>query len=297
MAEYRTVQTDTSPFQFYPSERLVEANTGRPNPIHLSELDRLLLGIINRVLIVTGLLAYRYLESAGSQKISLDDIRACLRRLADNGYLNRLRFQTSAGQSNLQVYTLGELGRQAVESAGRSVLRAGYVDRMDSLHAKRQLAALQFIIAQGYVTEAEHTAFGRLVRDIHDPAGNHLFRPQAVVQTKEKTVFVEAVRQNSSAVDDLVRKLKRINGTLASGDSLNLTGFGSYEVVIVAESCQHMTFLMEELEGRLREKLCFKLSFTNDQDTFCQNKRLYSLPEKQHFGGKFAEKLAELLRF
>ena len=297
MAEYRTVQTGTSPFQFYPSERLVEAITGLPNPIHLSELDRLLLGIINRVLIVTGLLAYRYLESAGSQKISLDDIRACLRRLADNGYLNRLRFQTSAGQSNLQVYTLGELGRQAVESAGRSVLRAGYVDRMDSLHAKRQLAALQFIVAQGYVTEAEHTAFGRLVRDIHDPAGNHLFRPQAVVQTREKTVFVEAVRSSSGSVDELVCKLKRINDTLASGSPLNLTESEGYEVVIVAESHSHMTQLMQELAGKLQGKYSFQLRFTNDQDTFYRNKRLYALPEKRSFDIRFSDKLAGLLGF
>lgn len=297
MAEYKTVQTGTSPFQFYPGERLVEANTGLPNPIHLSELDRLLLGIINRVLIVTGLLAYRYLEAAGSQNISLDDVRACLRRLADNGYLNRLRFRTSSGQSNLQVYTLGELGRQAVESAGRTVLRAGYVDRMDSIHAKRQLAALQFIIAQGYVTEAEHTAFGRLVRDIHDPAGNRLFRPQAVVQMKDKTTFVETVRKNGGSTEELVCKLKRINDTLASSGPLNLTESENYEVVIVAESHSHMTQLMQELAGKLQKNCSFQLRFTNDQDTFYRNRRLYALPEKRSFGIRLSDKLAELMGF
>lgn len=297
MTQNKNAQMGSTPFQFYPNERLVEVSAGSPSPIRLSELDRLLLGIINRVLIITGLLAYRYLEAAGLQNINLDDIRACLRRLADHGYLNRLRFQTSIGHSNLQVYTLGDLGRQAVESAGRTVLRAGYVDRMDSLHAKRQLAALQFIIAQGYATEAEHTAFGRLVRDIHDPAGNRLFRPQAVIQTREKTVFVEAVRNSSGSVDELVCKLKRINNTLASSSPLNLTESEVYEVVIVAESHSHMTQLMQELAGKLQGKCSFQLRFTNDQDTFYRNRRLYALPEKRYFGGKFTEKLAGLLGF
>lgn len=294
MTEYRNSQPGTSPFQFYPNERLVEVNAGTPHTIRLSELDRLLLGVINRVLIITSLLAYRYLEAAGLENVGLDDIRSCLRHLADNGYLNRLQFQTPTGQSNLQVYTLGELGRRTVESAGRTVLRAGYVDRMDSLHAKRQLAALQFVIAQGYVPEAAHTAFGRLVREIDDPTGNHLFRPQAVVQAKEKIVFVEAVRTNNGAVDDLVRKLKRINGTLASGGPLNLTGPKNYVVVIVAESYQNMTQLMQELTGRMHGKFSFKMYFTNDQDTFRKNGRLYELPERQGFGYKLTGKLAEL---
>lgn len=297
MTEYKTVQAGASPFQFYPMERLVEANTGSPNAIRLSELDRLLLGIINRVLIITGLLAHRYLEAAGLQDVSLEDIRACLRRLADNGYLNRFRFQTPTGHSNLQVYTLGELGRRAVETRGRSLLRTGYVDNMDSLHAKRQLAALQFVIAQGYVTEATHTSFGRLVRATYDPAGNHLFRPQAVVQLEEKTIFVEAVRNSGGAAEELVCKLNRINDTLSGGTPLNLTGAETYEVVVVAESHSHMTRLMEELEDRLRGKLSFRLHFTNDQDTFCRNGRLYALPEKRYFGGKFTEKLAGLFGF
>ena len=156
---------------------------------------------------------------------------------------------------------------------------------------------MQFVIAQGYVTEAEHTAFGRLVRDIHNPAGNRLFRPQAVVQTREKTVFVEAVRSSSGSVDELVCKLKRINDTLASGSPLNLTESEGYEVVIVAESHSHMTQLMQELAGKLQGKCGFQLRFTNDQDTFYRNRRLYALPEKRSFGIRLSDKLAELMGF
>ena len=294
MTEYRNSVPERSPFQFYPNERLIAEDAGSPADIRLSDLDRLVLGAINRLVIVTSLLLHRYLISAGLENTTVEDIRTCLRRLTDNGYLNRLRFQTPTGQSNLRVYTLGELGRDVIHDSGRKALRSGYVDRMDSVHAKRQLAALQFVIGQGYVPAAAYTAFGRLVRAMDDPTGERLFRPQAIVTTQEKTVFVEAVRKSAGSVGELVRKLNRIQATLGSQRPLNLTGPENYEVVIVAQSYQHMRELMEELDNRLQRKFCFTLYFTSDQETFHQTGKLYTLPEKRSFGYKLPGKLAEL---
>lgn len=296
MAEYRTMQTGTSPFRFEPGERLVEANTGSPNTIRLSELDRLLLGVINRVLIVNGSLAHRYLEEAGMRESSLEDIRACLRRLADNGYLNRLRFRTAQGQSSLQAYTLAELGRRALENGGRIALRTGYVEHMDSLHAKRQLAALQFVIAHGYVPDAARTSYGRLIRELQDATGSHLFRSQAVIRTQEKTVFVEVVRDNPGSSEELARKLERIQATLRDGNRLNLMTEGEFEVVVVAESYPHMTRLMGEVEAAVPPNLRESLFFTNDQDTFFRSGRLNVLPEKRNTAGKILGKLVDFFR-
>lgn len=293
MREYTTAIQTSSPFRHYPNEKLTQEAAAVPRTVRLSQLDHLLLGIINRVLIVSGLLLYRYLEMAGLENVTLDDIRGCLRRLADNGYLNRMRFQTSTGQSNLQVYTLSDHGRKAVEGTGRSALRSGYVDRMDSLHAKRQLAALQFVIGQGYVPDSPYMAFGRLVRAVDDTTGNRLFRPQAVVQTEDKTVFVEAVRRAGGAAEDLIRKLNRIQDTLGGGQ-LNLTGPENYEVVVVAEDNSHMYQLMQELAGKLPGGFSFRLYFSNDQNTYFQNRKLYMLPEKQNVSFKLPTMLAEL---
>ena len=293
MRDYTTALQGNSPFRHYPNEKLTQEAAAAPRMVRLSELDYLLLGIINRVLIATSLLLYLYLEAAGLKNATVDDIRGCLRRLADSGYLNRMRFRTATGQSNLQVYTLSEHGRKAVESSGRSALRSGYVDRMDALHAKRQLAALQFVIGQGYITESPYMAFGRLVRAVNDTTGNRLFRPQAVVQTRDKTLFVEAVRNTPGAPADLVRKLNRIRDTLTGGQ-LNLTGPENYEVVVVAEDSGHMSRLMQELNEKLTGTLPFRLYFTNDQNTYFRNRKLYMLPERQNISFKLPKIVAEL---
>lgn len=282
-----------SPFCYYPGEHLEEVRSTIPTKIRLSELDQLILAVINRCLVVTTLLLHRYLEDAGLKGTTPDDIRGCLRRLADNGYLSRLRFQTPDGQSNLQVFTLAELGREEIRRRGRNTLRLGYLERMDSIHAKRQLAALQFIIGQGYVPLSSQTSYGRLVRDLRDATGSRLFRTQAAVQGKDKTVFVEAVRDCPGATEELKKKLKRIRATLSS-DLLNLTGFRNYELVIVAESYQHMKHLMEELDRVLPADFRGRVVFTNDQDTFFRTQRLHRLPERRSFTGTFPAKIAGL---
>lgn len=283
----------SSPFRYYPNERLEEVRTCIPSRIRLGELDQLVLGVINRVLVVTSLLLYRYLEAAGLQDATVDDVRGCLRRLADNGYLTRLRFHTPGGQSNLQIFTLAELGREEIRRRGRNTPRLGYLEHIDSIHAKRQLAALQFVIGQGYVPEAAQTSYGRLIRDLRDDTGSHLFRTQAVVQTREKTIFVEAVRDCPGAMEELKKKLKRIRATINS-DLLNLTGSQNYEVVIVAECHPHMKRLMRELDGILPGDLRDKLVFSNDQDTFARSQRLYRLPKNQESKYTLPHKLARL---
>lgn len=283
----------SSPFRYYPNEQLEEVRAAIPGQIRLSELDQLVLGVINRVLVATSLLLHRYLEDAGLKNTTVDDIRGCLRRLADNGYLTRLRFHTPDGQSNLQVFTLAELGREEIRRRGRNTLRLGYLERMDSIHAKRQLAALQFVIGHGYVPEAAKTSYGRLVRDLRDSTGSHLFRTQAVVQAMDKTIFVEAVRDYPGATEELKKKLKRIRATINS-DLLNLTGSQNYEVAIVAECYPHMKRLMQELDGGLPADLRSKLVFANDQDTFFRNKQLHRLPERKNLAGGFWTKWENL---
>lgn len=282
-----------SPFRYYPNERLEEVRTTIPRQIRLSELDQLILAVINRCLVVTSLLLHRYLEDAGLKDTTADDIRGCLRRLSDNGYLTRLRFHTPDGQSNLQVYTLAELGREEIRRNGRNTLRLGYLQRMDSIHAKRQLAALQFVIGQGYVPESSRTSYGRLVRDLRDTTDSHLFRSQAVIQAHNKTIFVEAVRDYPGATEELKKKLKRIRATINS-DLLNLTESQNYEVVIVAECHPHMKRLMQEVDGAVSADLRSRLVFTNDQDTFFRNKQLHRLPERQNLAGGFWTKWEKL---
>ena len=283
-----------SPFRYYPNERLEEVRTAAPSQIRLSELDHLVLGVINRTLVTTSLLLHRYLESAGLMNTTVENIRGCLRRLADNGYLNRRRFYTPDGQSNLQVFTLAEPGREEIRSRGRKTPRLGYLEHMDSIHAKRQLAALQFVIGHDYVAEAAQTAYGRLVRDLQDTTGSHLFRPQAVIQAEGKTIFVEAVRDNPGAVEELMKKLKRFRATMNS-DEINLSGSRNYELVIVAESYPHMKAVMQELDGNIPADLQNRLVFVNDQDTFFRNKRRFRLPERRSFVGTVSVKIAELL--
>ena len=280
-----------SPFRYFPDEEMEAVKTGTPGQIRLSELDQLVLGVTNRVLLVTGLLLHRYLEEAGLKNTTLDDIRGCLRRLADHGYLTCLRFHAPEGQANLRVYTLAEPGREEIRRRGRTTPRLGYLENMDSIHAKRQLAALQFIIGQGYVPEAAKTSFGRLVRDLRDKTRSHLFRTQAVIQTREKNIFVEVVRDYPGATEELKRKIKRIRATAAS-DLLNILGPQNWELVIVAESCAHMHQLMQELDRDIPAELRNSVVFTNDQDTFACSRQLHRLPERRSFGSLFPAKLA-----
>lgn len=259
-----------SPFSYH-SEKLERWSAYEGKPLQLTELEELVLRIVNRVMLITSHLLCEYLEAAGLNA-SKDETRKSLARLFDNGYVDMFQFRNCSGHiCGPKVFTVGEFGRKRLHSQGIKPINTHFLEEIDALQVKRQLSALQFIIKEGYVQHAAHTYYCQIVEASNDPAKRG-FRAHALIKTPEKIVCVESVRKGR--VRALSMRLKRMALCFDSNKK-------NYEIVVIGENYTAMKRLMNRVDAKLHGPLRNKVFFTSDEERHS----LYMLPDEYDRGG------------
>lgn len=269
---FNTTVNKKSPFAIYPAEKLNVINVGVSREAWLSDVDQLVMLAINEMLVATSTLLHKHLLQLGLEQVDIDEIRASLAKLSCAGYLTKMEFASPTGKSLNKVYSLAIKGQMFVKSKGKHPMLSGYVDGLDATAVKRLLSTLQFIISQNYTSKASSISMAAVVaeRGNCDAKENaHIFRPNATVQFKNKTIFVESVRRTFANEDDLLRKLKRINDCLKHSKYLNTAIHDTVEIVIICEDFEHMLSVVSAVKSS-KDRFCFNLAFTNDLDAYNQ---------------------------
>lgn len=263
-----------SPFSYFPDERL---NILHPHnrtarmPLTLTDLDKQLLGMIDRALVATSSLLHRHLERMGS-RTPIYDVRSALDRLSKHQYLTKMEFMTPDKCSLVKIYSLGRYGREFIRSLGQQPNQTRYLNTLDSLHCKKLLSAYQFMIGQNCFAGANAIEMAPRIQEITAP-GYHtdcVFRPQAMVNTDDgRTIFILSVRKDPAPLTELTSKLSRMEQTLkpTRRNNLNAHVEKNVEVVLVCETAAHM----ETVLNAFREDhfvFDFPVFFTSDQQSY-----------------------------
>lgn len=267
---FNTVANKKSPFAIYPAEKLNVVNVGVSRDTRLSDVDQLVIFAINEMLVSTSALLHKHLLQLGLENVGIDEIRSSLAKLSSAGYLTKMEFASLAGKSLNKVYSLAIKGQVFVKSKDKHPMLSGYVAGLDAAAVKRLLSTLQFIISQNYTSKASSISMAAVVAEtgICDAKENaHIFRPNATIQFKNKTVFVESVRRTFANEDALLRKLERVDDCLKHSKYLNTAIHNTIEIVVICENLEHMFSVINAVKSS-KDRFCFNLVFTNDLDAY-----------------------------
>lgn len=282
MTEQRFHPIPLSPFAYESGEQLRQLRGcgGKDTPAQLTRLDSRILEAINTSLLTTPGLMHTHLTQLGWREHP-QIVRSCLEKLQRHGYLTRMEFYTPEGAAPTRVYALGKRGRAFLQGTGQTPNRTRLVAGLDAVGAKKLLSSLQYLLYDGWFSRPGQLHMAPLVTEVVDKTchTDHCFRPHALVRLEEKTVLVEAVREEPRALENLCETLSRMEATLRGRFPLNLPLEGPVELVLVCENRGHQDFVEQQLlEGGW--DFDFQVFLTNDADTF--NGRGFGTAEGLH---------------
>lgn len=238
-----------SPFAVYYGETFENA-TGEVMPhFEPSELEQLILIMVDKFLVVTSILLCEAIKSLQVGNITQADIQGRLKKLANAGFLVKHVFSTPDGNhSATAVYKLGFRGIGYLKGLGKRARLQGYLAQSDATHIKRILSAVQFVVKQKVAPE-DYEICPIVMVPTKDPEmrTDKIFRPQAMICSEDRTVFVESIRQNETWKQEIVDKLNRI-ATVINSKKKNIP-IQNPALVLVAESTKHMQEIIKLVES------------------------------------------------
>lgn len=275
-------ETKTSPFAVYPGERISIREVPSPRHMYITDIDKVILAVTNKYLVLTSRLLQHALKNAGMVGVEQKDLQHRLHMLADAAYLQSARFTNEDGTYAAgMVYSIGYRGRGYLKSTmGVQPRLSGYIAQMDSSTVKRYLSVNQYLIqTKDYkATEVGHTL---LVPEPKKDRPDKIFRAYGMVQEENKTVIVDAVRKDIDK-EYLLERLERMNDTI-SHRNCNTQVHKTVELVLIAESCEHL----KEVNSWLKGKHFSKLSICLSTDTLTNNQPECCLVEREKSTGFF----------
>lgn len=237
-----------SPFMVYTGEDFIEVPPkeyrGHFKP---TELDQLILVMTGKLLVVTSIMLKEALARLEVGNVAQGDIQKRLNLLTSAEFLSKHGFVTDMGKAASKVYKLNWRGVGYLKSIGIKPRLGEYLTKSDATHIKRILSVAQYVLKQAIDVESYKMCEIVLVpsKDPEIPT-NKIFRPQAVIQTQEGTVFVESVRQNQNWQKEILDKLRRISAVMkARTQNISIQ---NPTLVLVAETVQHMKDVMELID-------------------------------------------------
>lgn len=275
-------ETKTSPFAVYPGERISIREVPSPRHMYLTDVDKVILVFINKYLVLSSKLLLQALRNA-KMEIEQKDLQNRLHMLTDAAYLQSARFTNEDGTYAAgMVYSVGYRGRGYLKSTmGVQPRLSGYIAQMDSSTVKRYLSVNQYLINAGKdygATEVGHTL---LVPEPKKDRPDKIFRAYGMVQEQSKTVIIDAVRKDIDK-EYLLERLDRMNDTI-SHRNCNTQVQKTVELVLIAESCEHL----KEVNNWLKGKHFSKLSICLSTDTLTNNQPECCLVEREKSTGFF----------
>lgn len=270
-----------SPFMAYMDDRFSFIPPENPRTIPLTDIQKAIILCINELMLCTGVTLFRFLCEIG---LTADNntVQKQLKILVTNSYVSKFEFVSEGGgKSAAKAYTVGHKGRGFLMNLNKQTCNVGFIQSLDSVHAKKYLAAAQFVAFSASATDCFCIAQPIFVPSPNGKS-NKIFRSNAMIQSPDgkETAFVEAIRQNVGWQSEMVEKIDRIDDVVNSSKKLNVSIGENKFVILIAESLAHMKNIMSIL--RTKRYRCFTLLFTYDTailDETDSSKRLFKFPE------------------
>lgn len=284
--DFNVEDTSSSPFSVYPNETIV-AEQRHSFCVRPTEVDDAILHIINRTLFCTcALIMVQFREM--SIEADVANVKHRLQRLCESEFLQAYRFRLpNGGKSSNLVYRIAWRGAGYLKAQGTSVRMTTYLANIseDPTAVKKILSAAQFVIRTG--VSLDSTQFCQpIFVPCNDPSrkSEKIFRPQTVTQADDRTIFVEAVRQNKNWETELLDKLARME-KVCNAKQTNIPILNP-ALVLVAESTTHMQMLLRMME---RKPISLPIYITADPLIYATPKScLYTLKSKGFWASLFA---------
>lgn len=279
--DFTVEDTSSSPFAVYPDEAIV-SEPRHSFCVRPTEVDDAILHIISRTLFCTCALIMVQFREMGIEA-DVANVKHRLQRLCESDFLQAYRFRLpSGGRSSNLVYRLAWRGAGYLKAQGTTVhsRMTTYLAKSseDPTAVKKILSAAQFVIRTG--VSLDSTQFCQpIFVPCNDPSrkSEKIFRSQTVIQADDRTIFVEAVRQNKNWETELLDKLARME-TVCKAKQTNIP-IHNPALILVAESAAHMQMLLRMME---RKPVSFPIYITADLLVYTSPKScLYMLKSKK----------------
>lgn len=271
----------SSPFAYYKDDKFSFVTPENPRTIPLTDIQKAIVLGVNELMICTGVTLFRFLSEIGLT-VDKDTVQRQLKILVSNSYISKYEFiSPDGGKSAAKAYMVGHKGRGFLLNLNKQTCNLSFIQSLDSVHAKKYLAAAQFVAFSASATDRI-----RMAQPIFVPSPNcksdRIFRSNAMIQSSDgkETVFVEAIRQSDGWQSEMVEKLDRIDDVVNSPKKLNVQIGENIFVILVAESPAHMKNIMSILRTKRYRNITplftYDTVIVNETDS---SKRLFKSPE------------------
>ncbi len=284
--EFIMEDASSSPFAVYADETSVHEKR-YSLPATPTEVDKAILHIINKTMFSTSAILMVQLKNMGVD-VDITNVKNRLRRLSEAEFLAAYRFKLpDGGKSSHLAYRLAWRGAGYLKANGVQPRMITYLASIseDATAVKKILSASQMLIRTGASLDTVQFCQPVFVPS-KDPTrkSSKIFRPQAVIQSNDRTIFVEAVRQNANWETELMDKLARMEIVCRSRQT-NIP-VRDPALVLVAESAAHMGMLLRMME---RKPVSFQVYITADPLVYTNPKAcLYTLKRANFWTSLFA---------
>jgi len=235
----------------------------------VSELDKQIIGLVNRYGLLTSNLICCALSNSGVQEADEITVKHRLRALTKAQYLNKTEIFNACGVSAVRVYSVGFRGRGLLKATSVAPRLAGYISTLaeDQVRIKKILSANQFLIRTGVPAEAVESCQVVFSKRFFSNSASNIFRPQAVVKASDSTNIIESVKRNVGWEKELLAKMDRMDAVFRRRTH-NIELKAPY-LTLIAEDPAHMKEIMRIVSAGRHS---FPIFFTCDTLT-------YSTPE------------------
>lgn len=260
-----------SPFAVVNGEYInsnITTEYGYSFPLH--EEDKLILIVTNKFLLLTSALIEKILTNHGME-ITQHEIQLRLRKLSNSQYLDKMEFCSENGKSSSKFYKVGYRGRGFLKSMNIKPNHPNYIAEIDATQAKKILSSVQYLIRSNTDFDSINVCMACFVpSENENEKATEIFRSQATIQTENTSIFVEAVRNNTS-IEDLKNKLNRMNRVFMSPQTnircVNPT------LVLICENLHHMLSTMKRIRKHIHCN--FDVYYTCDTAVYEDANNLY----------------------
>lgn len=266
-----------SPFSVFEGEELVRFVPECPRSIFLSDLDKMILVILNTYHLLTSALLTTALENLGLKNFNQSDIQNRLRLLSESAFIEKGEFRSLTGKSANKLYSLGFRGRGWLKANGKRVVLAGYLEKLDACDAKRILSVNQFLIRSKKSFEDSLICQPIFVtNNLGERKDDMIFRAFGLVRQDDCDYIVESVRRSDTWKNDLTNKMARIEKVVKS-KRLNLEKpLKNPVITLICEDERHLLECMDTLkDSKLTLRYSHDLAIYKDADN------CLSLPPKK----------------
>jgi len=270
----------TSPFAVYENETISHEKK-YPIPITPTRIDHEILTILSNAHFCTTALI---LAELSKQRIPFEEsnVRNRIHQMCKAEFLMGYHFYTEdGGRSSHMALRLGWRGVGYLRAQGIQTKLGTYLANVaeDPVVTKKILSAVQYIIRSDIPLEDVQFCQAVFAPAKDASKSKKIFRPQGVVQSADKTVFLEAIRQTQNWQTQLAEKLNRIEA-VCRARTTNIT-VRNPTLVLIAESCTHMRMILSMLEKR---GCSIPVYFTADTLVYRNpDACLYQLPKSKRF--------------